>query len=296
MTDYASVSARAMLVQLHVSTWSARKFDKAATSKVNKDHAASDKAGRFNKHLLAGAAEHEALISACEAARELHYSQTLPWSDKGSRLLPTANFMEYTKKMRAMFATMDERLAAFVAAYPDLVDAAEKQHTALGRLFNRAEYPRASDIKHRFKWSLAFDKVPDGDFRVDLPADQLEQISADVRSRAESSAREAMQGAWERLHEAVARIHKASSPDGVVRGTLIENARNVCDVLARLNVAGDQQLEAMRLRVERELAQLDLDDLRKDDKVRKDTVKKAKRIMDAMSEFYAPPAKTTEAA
>lgn len=296
MTDYATVSARAMLVQLNISTWSARKFDKGATAKVNNDHQASSKAGRYNKHLLAGAKEHEALITACENARAMHYSQTLPWSDVGSRLLPTANFMIYSEKMRKAFALMDERLADFVAAYPSLVDAAEQQHTALGKLFNRAEYPRVSDIKRRFSWQLNFDQVPNGDFRVDLPADQLEAISADVRSRTVDATKEAMQGAWSRLRDAVDRIHKASSPDGVVRSTLIDNARNVCDILGRLNVAGDEHLEEMRKRVERELAQLDLEDLRKDDSVRKDTAKKAKNIMDAMSEFYSAPAKATEAA
>jgi len=297
MTDYTNVSARAMLVSLHVSTWAARKFDKAATSEVNAKNKASAKAGRYNKHLLAGAPEHEALISACEAARELHYSQTLPWSDKGSRLLPTANFMEYTKVMRKQFGIMDARLAEFVDHYPALVDAAEKHHTALGELFNRAEYPKATDIARRFSWSLSFDAVPSGDIRVDLPADQLEAISADVSRRAEEATRDAMNGAWERLHEAVARIHKATDGDGIVRSTLIDNARNVCDTLARLNVAGDDRLETMRQRVEKELAQLDLEDLKKKGgAVRADTAKKAKKIMDAMSAFYAPPAKDTEAA
>lgn len=296
MTEYATVSARAMLVQLNISTWSGRKFDKGATAKVNNDHQASSKAGRYNKHLLAGAKEHEALITACENARAMHYAQTLPWSDIGSRLLPTANFMVYSEKMRKAFALCDERLAEFVAAYPSLVDAAEQQHTALGKLFNRSDYPRASDIKRRFAWQLNFDQVPTGDFRVDLPADQLAQFSADVRQRTVDATKDAMDGAWARLRDAVARIHKASSPDGVVRSTLIDNARNTCDILARLNVAEDEHLEAMRQRVLRELAQLDLEDLRKDDSVRKDTAKKAKNIMDAMSEFYAAPAKTTEAA
>lgn len=292
MTDYTNVSARAMLVSLHVSTWAARKFDKGATAKVNEDNKASAKAGRYNKHLLAGAAEHEQLVSACEACRELHYSQTLPWSDKGSRLLPTKNFMDYTKVMRKQFGIMDARLDTFVAEYPRLVDEAERAHTALGQLFNRAEYPRAQDIKRRFSWSLKFDKVPDGDIRVDLPEDVLAEISAEARTAAADRVREAMEGAWHRLHEAVARIHKATSPDGVVRPTLIDNARSVCELLARLNVADDERLETMRLRVEKELAQLDLEDLKqKDGAVRKDAAKKAKNIMDAMSAFYTPPAK-----
>lgn len=297
MTDYTNVSARAMLVELHVSTWAARKFDKTATSQVNTQNAASSKAGRYNKHLLAGAKEHEELISACEMLRDVHYAQTLPWSDKGARLLPTANFFEYSNVMRKHFAVAEEKLTAFVDAYPSLIDAAEQQHTALGKLFNRAEYPKAQDVRRRFSWTVDYDKVPDGDFRVDLPADQLASIAASVEARAAAATQEAMRGAWERLVEAVARIHKASQPDGIVRGTLIENARNVCDVLARLNVAGDERLEEMRARVSRDLAQLDLDDLRGDDKLRADTATKAKRILDAMSEYgFAPPPVKTEAA
>jgi len=293
MTDYTNAAARAMLVSLNISTWAARKFDKGATAQVNAQNKASDKAGRYNKHLLAGAPEHEALISACEAARDLHYSQTLPWSDKGSRLLPTANFMEYTKAMRKQFAALDALLSTFVQRYPALVDAAAEQHAALGQLFNRAEYPKAADIARRFSWAMHFDQVPSGDFRVDLPADQLDMISAEVRSRSEAATRDAMQGAWERLHDAVARIHKATdeSGKGIVRGTLIDNCRNVVDVLVRLNVAGDERLEAMRQRVEKDLSQLDVADLRKDGKVRKDTAAKARNIMDAMSAFYAPQAK-----
>jgi hypothetical protein len=297
MTDYTNVSARAMLVQLHVSAWTARRFDKGATKQVNTQNAASDKAGRYNKHLLAGAKEHEELISACEALRDVHYGQTLPWSDKGSRLLPTANFFAYSEVMRKSFAIADEKLTAFVDAYPSLVDAAEKHHTALGKLFNRAEYPKAQDVRRRFSWTVDYDKVPDGDFRVDLPADQLSAIAAAVEARASLATQEAMRGAWERLAEAVARIHKASQPDGVVRGTLIENARNTCDVLGRLNVAGDERLEEMRARVERDLAQLDLVDLRNDDTLRADTAQKAKRILDAMSDYgFAPPMKTEAAA
>jgi len=297
MTDYTNVSARAMLVQLHVSTWTARKFDKGATAQVNTKNAASSKAGRYNKYLLAGAKEHEALLAACEMLRDVHYGQTLPWSDKGSRLLPTANFFQYSETMRKYFASASEKLAAFVDAYPSLIDAAEKRDTALGELFNRAEYPKPGDVRHRFSWTISYDKVPDGDFRVDLPADQLATIAAEVEARSASATQEAMRGAWERLAEAVARIHKASQPDGVVRGTLIENARTVCDVLGRLNVAGDERLEVMRVRVERELAQLDLADLRKDDALRADTATKAKRILDAMSEYgFAPPVKAEAAA
>ena len=46
-----------MLSQMQVSTWTARKKDKAASAKVARDSGASAKAGNYNKNLLAGCTE-----------------------------------------------------------------------------------------------------------------------------------------------------------------------------------------------------------------------------------------------
>lgn len=106
--------------------------------------------------------------------------------------------------------------------------------------------------------------------------------------RVEEAVREAMDDGWRRLHDAVARIRKATGSDGIVRGTLIENARAVCDVLVRLNVAQDERLEAMRRRVEAELTTLAVEDLRTDERLRADTVRRADAIMATMGAFYTP--------
>ena len=290
MTDYTTVSARAMLVTLTMSSWSARKLDKAVSREVNDAHAASAKAGRYNKHLLAWAKEYKTLISRMVAAREAHYGQTLPWADTGWRLLPTANYLQYMDAMRKEFAAMDALRADFMEAYPRLVDEAQRQHEALGRLWQREDYPTARAMRAKFSWALEWRPVPSaGDIRVDLPGDQLDAIRAQVEGRMRDLAAEAMAGAWARLHEAVARIRKAAGPDGIVRGTLVEHARETCDVLARLNVAQDERLEAMRARVEHELAVLSVEDLRQDEAVRADAARRAEDIMAAMGAFYAPP-------
>ena len=56
-----SISSSAVLVQLTISTWTARKLDKSATKKVAIDNNASVKAGNYNKNLLAGCTELEDL-------------------------------------------------------------------------------------------------------------------------------------------------------------------------------------------------------------------------------------------
>ena len=286
MTDFTNVSARAMLVSLQISTWSARKFDRRVSAEVNESHAAAKDASRVNKHLLSGAAAHADLLKRAGAARSRHYAETLPWADEGWRLLPTANFESYTDAMRHERATFDRLLTAFLDEYPVL---REQARQTLGTLYKEEDFPTAQNIRSRFGWAIEFSPVPSGgDIRVDLPTEQLSRIEQSVTDRVEQAAKAAMQDAWARLREAVARIQKASGPDGIVRGNLIEHAQAIVDVLGRLNVGEDADLEAMRQRVAKELTSIAPEDLRKDERLPADTAKRATDIMSSMSAFYAP--------
>jgi len=64
----------------------------------------------------------------------------------------------------------------------------------------------------------------------------------------------------------------------------VENAREICDMLPRLNFNDDPNLEAMRRQVEASLIKHP-DALRNDPILRRDTAADAKAIMDKMSIF-----------
>jgi hypothetical protein len=66
---------------------------------------------------------------------------------------------------------------------------------------------------------------------------------------------------------------------------MLENARETCDLLTRLNIADDPNLEAMRKQVETKLLDYHPDTLRNDLDTRQDTAEDARKIMDAMSVF-----------
>ena len=95
-----NIDTCALLVEFASSVWTARKLDKTATDEVvyNK-RAASKDAARVNKHLLAGRNELELVQQHVTAARNYVYENTLPWSDSGIRLLPTAKFTEFNDRM-----------------------------------------------------------------------------------------------------------------------------------------------------------------------------------------------------
>lgn len=289
--DYSNVAERAMLVRLSISTWSGRKFDKQVTAETNRQHEADARAARVNKDLMVGAVELQRVISAAGAARAEHYAQTLPWSDEGWALLPTENYLAYTKAMRVRFAEMDLALVAFYDAYPRLVAEGKRKQ---GKMAKDGDYPKVEDIRSRFGRSIEISPVPSaGDLRVDLPADRIKAIEAGITARVEGAVKEAMDDAWRRLYEAVSHIKAKLSEDKPrIYDTLITNAEAIVEVLARLNVSGDEKLEKMRRQVERELAGIDPDDLRGDGegarKMRKATAAKAQAIVDAMAAFYAP--------
>lgn len=306
MTDYTSgsISARAMLADLTISIWQAQRFSRAISDEVAERNHAERHVGRYNKHLFgtrraskAVAPEFAAVHEAAAALYQFHVAQTLPWGGKGERLLATANFVAYSDGIRERGAAFRRAADLFVDAYPRLRVEAE---TRLGALYDRADFPPADEVRRRFGHEVEFLPVPSsGDLRVDLPADAMAEIEQQVTMRVESRAREAMDDAWRRLYEAVARIRKAageteSGRKGAVRDTLMEHARETCAILAATNVAQDERLDALRRRVEEELTGIAVDDLRKDKVLRQDTEKRAEAIMTAMSAFYTPVAQQQE--
>lgn len=301
MTDYTNVASRAVLATLTISVWSAMKFDRGVSEEITDQKHADRSAGRFNKHLFGSrrtarqvAPLFAAVLDAGDAMRDLHDRETLPWGKRdGERLLPTTNYFIYMERMRAARNTFDAAADAFVEAYPALKAAAQ---TRLAALYRESDFPKPCDVRRLFRSAVHIDPVPvAGDIRAALPEDQIAEIERSITERVEQSARDAMGDAWRRLYDAVARIKKASgSRDdgkaGVVRSTLIDNVSEVCDVLKRLNVAEDERLEALRRRVEMELAGIAVEDLRKDERLRQDTASRAAEIMAAMGAFYAPDA------
>ena len=281
-----TIHSRAMLVSLHISTWTARKFDRKITKKVNAQHAASRDAGRYNKMLLPGDADaFKTLLKAANAARTDHYANTLAWGDDGWRLLPSANYMKYTEIMRAHASTFGTALAEFEADYPELKEAAK---ALLNGMYKEADYPRAREIRGKFKFSTEFSPLPaSGDFRLDLPAGEISAIETRVADRIAAATEEAVRDAWTRLNECVSKMHeRLSEPGAIFRNSLVENARELVDVLDRLNVTNDAGLDAMRRRVEHELTIHEPETLRDAPDVRAETAKRAASILKDMSDVY----------
>ena len=277
----ATINSRALLVNLSISTWSARKFDRAISDEIAAQHNAARDAVRANNSLIQGDS-YKALIRAAQAARTAHYFHTLAWSDEGWRLLPTSNHTAYTDELRALQGQFQTALAEFVRDYPRLQEIARAR---LNGMYKAADYPHPAAIADRFRISTEFTPVPSsGDFRLDeLTADELQRVEQSVPNRVEQATADAVADAWRRLHEVVSAMReRLAQPDAIFRDSLVTNARDVVEVLGRLNVTQDPSLEAMRATVAADLTQYDPQELRDAPAIREQTAARDSEILSAM--------------
>lgn len=279
-----------MLVDLNISMWTGRKQDKQVSEEIDAAKSTKTKAGNYHKKLLAGTARLDDIHKLVTGIRTWHYAQTLPWSDGGSRLLPMKNFFDYKATLSDYETQFADAVDVFLKEYPTLVSAAAFQ---LGDLFNADEYPDAEKLRDKFRFRYVFLPVPDmGDFRVDVNEAHLVELKAQYESFYQNKLSEAMQDAWDRLHECLAKMSEkladAQTPrmtkDGEVRtqifrDSLITNAVELCELLTKLNVTNDSKLEQARKQLEVAMVGVTPKDLREDDDLRADTKAKVDQIL-----------------
>lgn len=277
------LTEKAMLVNLSISQWTARKYDRKVSREVNESHGASDDAGRYNKSLVARDSLKE-LQKIVNKARVYHYENTLPWFDEGSRILPASLFVDYSAKMRELRSRFENEIAVFADNYPSLIEQARKD---LNGLFNESDYPGIETIKGKFGWTIAISPLPTSDdFRVSLSDEEVKKIRSEIEARSTKAVEIGTKDLWERLYKVVNHmVEKLSVPDAIFRDSLVNNVAELTSLLPKLNIGDDASLEEARKAVEIRLANLDPEMLRKDETARAETAKDAAAILDAMKAY-----------
>jgi hypothetical protein len=254
-----------MLVEMNISVWTAAITDRKATTKVTDDAKATADAGHFKKNLMAGTSVRKDIADYAALCRTWHNGRTLPWSDKGVRLLPTSMFLEYKAEVNARRDHFSAKVDKFVSEYPTLVAAA--QHN-LGDLFSAGDYPSIEEVTSKFAFKLVFSPVPEaGDFRLTAGDVDMAELREQYESAYEDRIGEAMKTTWGKLHSTLTGMsEKLAEPEGEAsrqfRSTFVSNVKDMCALLTHLNITKDPQLELARRDLERAITNVDIDDIR----------------------------------
>lgn len=281
MTD---LSNRALLVTLNISQWTARKLDRRESADVNARNGASVDAARVNKSLLPMSVDLDRVHKLTGMIRNEYYASTLPWME-GMQIIRSSGYMAFAQRMGQLKSQWEQAVAQFVQTYDVAVMDAQY---LMGGLFNSDDYPPVDTLRSKFRLDVGFYPVPNADdWRVDMADDEMRRLQQRIAADVAEKQTEAMSKAWQRVYDVVSKAHeRLSEPKNIFRDSLIDNARELCNILPSLNITDDPALEAMRQEIEGSLCCFQPDDLRKDEALRASVSQELEDIMSKMAGMY----------
>lgn len=282
-----SISSSAVLASLNISVWPASKLDREVTDQVNSNANANINAGKFMKDLFAGTSLRKDIEKFAAHCRVKHLRYTLPWADKGERLLPTALFLDYKQFINESQLKFNQLCDNFFIAYPQLLADAPLH---LGSLYKADDYPTLEEVKSRFGFRFVISPLPEaGDFRLDVGNAELEELKHKYAADYDLRLADAMREPWERLHGVLTAMSEKltdepgdddDKPKKRYHETLVTNATDLCALLTKLNVTGDPKLEEARKQLELTMLGADIEAIKESPAIRESMKSKVDAILD----------------
>jgi hypothetical protein len=291
--DDMKLSERAMLVALHISSWSGSAHDREVTEEVNESFRADKKdAGRYNKRLVSQKF-FQGLTAAHNHAKKVHRMLTLPWEDDGTRILTSAGYLDYTKRMHECRGQVEAEVKHFIEGLPEYIKEAQVR---LGDMYNPDDYPTEDELKLKFGMDVEVKNVPDAsDFRAQLSEDQTKVIVKDIERRCNVRLEKAMDDIFMRTKDLVGKMseqlgnYKAGTngvpTSGKFRDSMIMNIYALAELMPSLNVTGDKRIDELQKQLLSDLTSYSPEELRADAKKRQQAKQKADKILKKVEQY-----------
>ena len=239
------IQHEAMLVDLSMGSWTATAFDKEATDELLDQKHANGKAARVRKTLVAPD-RIKAIRKSSRRIRELHDLLTVPWNNRGERLLPVKNYDTYRNMVDAEMETRHSEVLAFCNGYQDAIK--EARHT-LGDLFNEDDYDSVEEVRGSYFVEYSFSAIPDAShFIADIHEDEARRIRERVEKQTTARLQAGVSSLYGRIAEVletmIGQIDPANDGDKAPRiyDSVLKRMRDVIDTIPNLNLTGDPDL------------------------------------------------------
>ena len=278
------ITEKAMLAAVHISIWTAVKHDRKVSRDVADQHGAHHGAGRYNKQLLRGADKLDELRTLAGQIRQYFYKITLPWSDEGFRLLPSNFYFELMARMREFEAGFEQAVESFLRVYPQYI---EQVRPELNGLFREEDYPSVEKLRSKFGVKLEVLPIPSGaDFRVELSAEEQARVSREIDANVRESLTRGTEDLWKRLREVVSHmVERLNEPESRFHGSLVTNIADLVEILPKLNVSGDADLNRFTEQIKQRLCNYSAQELKKNELLRVVTATDASKIVAEMDDL-----------
>ncbi len=177
-----------------------------------------------------------------------HVKHTLPYVDKGPRLLPNGQYMDYTAAMRERIQTVDNMLDTYMPRYDDYIQLDIKSRNVGGTGSAKVEdYPTADEFREKMGFNLRFTPLPDAKhFLFDISDEDMAEFNASMEQVSRGARAEVIKGMLEPLQHLVEKLNKPIGTEGAIfRDTAVENVIEGLRRAKALNVNADKDVDDM---------------------------------------------------
>jgi len=241
------LNAKAMLVKLTVRRANLSRRDTVAesfvqnqlddTSLIVSSKLFRDKSNPINQ-----------LMTKVSEVYTKHKENTLPYADKGPRILPNVQYFDYSSLMRGVIAAVDNMKAMHMPNYDKYVQLDIQQRSMSPNSRAKLEdYPTAQEFESRIGFDLRFSPLPDAShFLFDISEDDKSAFT-DMMTTIEQGARnETIKMMLEPLGHLVEKLNKPIGTEGsIFRESAIENVVENINRAKKLNVSDDPEITQM---------------------------------------------------
>jgi len=281
---------KALTVRLFRKKISRNKLDKVLSQELRDAKGVNDDVSlRVNKSIFSKSTT-DAFMKVLSEAGKYYYRVTTPWDDTGFRLLSIDIYKEFVKKFKDFSRKFREAVETFMDGIEADINLMEE---TLGEAFNRSDYDHLflsngqldkETLRKQFTLDLEYGTVADADdIRAKLTDEDREIIAAHVTEKNNEKFAAAQKHIITTLHEHIMKIHERLCQDeNVFRDTLISNLEDLCDLIPKMNIAGDPAINELAAKAKKALCSWDAQTLREDKDIRKDVSDQADKLLDNM--------------
>jgi hypothetical protein len=186
------------------------------------------------------------IMAEASAVYQYHKLNTLPYIDKGPRILPNNNYMEYTAEMRSRIARVDSLLDNYLPNWDTYVqlDLAYRSTNKTNSRAQPDDYPSAEEFREKMGFDLRFSPLPEAKhFLYDIDEADLEVFNSSIKEAERVARVDCIKRMLEPLEHLVDKLQTPIGAEGsIFRDSAIDNVLEGLDMARRLNMDESPEL------------------------------------------------------
>jgi hypothetical protein len=265
MGETFDLTQEALLVRLYIGQGGLTSRSSTLTREAAEAHQADYRSVAGVIYILT-AEDRKETTKAINEARAFFYANTLPWDDNAYRLVPVTRYAHLKRELQRIENEFSDSVERLLANYDHL----RKDYLRrVNDLAQEVPFPTSEEFRAAFKFDLLEMPIASPhDIRLrhvnQTTVNELRtKVTAQMNDRLASAQAEIV----ERLKDRVRRLkEQTADKDSRLFKSLVSNIEEDVDVLPKLNLTNDPEINRLIERVRAELAGIDVTTLRGDSK------------------------------